>query len=113
MSKKEDVDKLVLGITTGAKIYGGVLEAKEDDNKVSWTEGAALALKYGGDAFNFFKSLPEVGDEIADIDSKEGEEIASSIEGFFPNNPNAKESAKKCVQAAILMKEGLTGLIGK
>jgi hypothetical protein len=113
MSKKEDVDKLVLGITTGAKIYGGVLTAKEDDNKVSWTEGASLALKYGGDAFNFFKSLPEVGNEIADIDSAEGEEVATAIEGFFPNNPKAKEGAKKCIQAAILMKEGLTELVGK
>jgi hypothetical protein len=110
---KTDVDKIVRTIEDSVPVYQDVKKDMED-GKISWLEGGELIIKHGGKAIRLFTSIKEIGQEIADLEPEEAEQVMNEIaEAYGQGDPNATEGAKHIVKGLAEIRTGIEMLVTK
>ena len=105
--KKENIDKLKEAIEDGLKVFEDIKEAKESDDKITLLEGGTLVVKHGGKAIRLFSSIQEIGDEIADLDGEEAQELSQ----LFGGSTEAKEAIGDIAKGSGYLNQGIQKLI--
>ena len=106
----EDFDKTLDLIETICDITEDV-EKDLEDGKISFTEGAGIALKYGVKAVKAISNIKEISAELSDIDSAEAGQAAEIVLARFGGSEEAKAAIKKMAEGAAALYEGAKVLI--
>lgn len=107
----QDVDKLVQAIKDGVIVYADYKEKKENDGKVDLTEAGVLAITHAGKALRFVSNLQEIGNELIDIEAKEGADISKALtDSFTTGNPYVVEGVNNTIKGIVFLKDGLETL---
>jgi hypothetical protein len=110
---QENIDKIVRTIEDSVPVYKDVKEALAD-NKVSWVEALTLLASHGGKGVKLVMAAKEIGQEIADLDEAEAEEVMNQIAAAYGGeNPKAFEGAKHIVEGLASIRTGLEILLTK
>lgn len=119
MSKKlvvklEDVDKTCEAIDAMAEVYEDYKKAKEDDGEVKPLEWLAIGAKNVTNGVKIAKAIPEIGDELLDLELDEVPEIEQKLielKKFSIENPFIKKAASDGAKALVCAKNCAIAII--
>jgi len=112
----ENIDKTVFALTSLVDIYKDVKEAKESEDKITMIEGGTLFVKHAGKAFKIVSAIQEIGEEIKDIDTKEGGELVRAVMNAYDQEgkyDNIEDASVELLQGILLVKSGIEKLLKK
>lgn len=108
---KEDIDKLTRTIKDGITVYEDVVKAKESDDKITLMEGGLLVVEHAGKAVRFISAIPELANEVVDIDSEEAVVIVEDIATHFGGSEEALDAITDIAEGMGKMNQGIQKLI--
>lgn len=109
--QKEDIDKTVAAIEDLTEVFKDVQEAKKSGDKITLAEGGMLMIKHSGKAIKFIASIPEIGNELVDLDGDETSEIAAILIDKYGGSGEAKEAILDITNGAGSINQGVQKLI--
>ena len=110
--KTEDIDKLSRTIDDSVVVYEDVDKALEDGKINILTEGAPLVIKHAGKAVRLIQAAREIGNELADLDGDEAEQLMIQIaEAYGQGNPVAYEGASHIVKGLAEVRTGIVIIV--
>jgi hypothetical protein len=109
--KQENIDKLLVLVDDSAEVYSDV-KADLEDGKITWLEAGGLVIKHGAKVVRNVVAMKEVGQELADLDPEEADQLITEIaEKYGAGKPEAVEAAKHVLRGMTELRIGVEALV--